>query len=114
MISPRRWMAILAVGAMVLTACNEDGDGTEDESPSVSESSGGPHETTEAPALSGELRVGAAGSEGEIAALEAVADAFMESNADVTVTLDTVESTGDFIAKLTEEFLAESPPDVFV
>jgi multiple sugar transport system substrate-binding protein len=73
-----------------------------------------PEETPTGGAPSGELRVGAAGSEGEIAAVEAVAEAFMDAYPGVTVVIDSVESTGDFMAKLTTEFQAGNPPDVFV
>jgi multiple sugar transport system substrate-binding protein len=87
----KRWVPVLAL--FLLAACE---DAPEDRS------------------SGGTLVVGAAGSEGEIAAIEAVADAFMAENPDVTVQVDSVESTGDFMAKLSTELQAGNPPDVFV
>ena len=64
--------------------------------------------------LSGAITVAAAGGEGEIKALQSVADAFMVANPGTTVTLDTVEGAGDLISKLTTAFAAQSAPDVFL
>jgi multiple sugar transport system substrate-binding protein len=64
--------------------------------------------------LAGTITVAAAGGEGEIKALQGVADAFMTDNPGTKVTLDTVEGAGDLISKLTTAFAAQSAPDVFV
>ena len=64
--------------------------------------------------LAGSITVAAAGGEGEIKALQGVADEFMVDNPGTTVTLDTVEGAGDLISKLTTAFAAQSAPDVFV
>ena len=64
--------------------------------------------------LSGAITLAAAGGEGEIKALQQVADAFMTANPGTTVTLDTVEGAGDLISKLTTSFAAHSAPDVFL
>ncbi|HUR13102.1 MAG TPA: sugar ABC transporter substrate-binding protein [Mycobacteriales bacterium] len=64
--------------------------------------------------LAGSITVAAAGGEGEIKALQSVADAFEVANPGTTVTLDTVEGAGDLIGKLTTAFAAQSAPDVFV
>lgn len=65
-------------------------------------------------ALSGAITVAAAGGEGEVKALEQVAEAFEAAHPGTTVTLDTVASPGDLGAKLTTSFAAGSAPDVFV
>lgn len=64
--------------------------------------------------ISGSITVAAAGGEGEIKALQDVADAFQKANPGTTVTLDTVEGPGDLVAKLTTSFAARSAPDVFL
>jgi multiple sugar transport system substrate-binding protein len=64
--------------------------------------------------LSGSITVAAAGGEGEVKALQEVADAFETAHPGTTVTLDTVASPGDLMAKLTTSFAAGSAPDVFV
>lgn len=64
--------------------------------------------------LSGAITVAAAGGEGEVKALQDVADAFENAHPGTTVTLDTAASAGDLIAKLTTSFAAGSAPDVFV
>jgi len=65
-------------------------------------------------ALAGTITVAAAGGEGEVKALQEVADAFEAAHAGTTVALDTVASAGDLVAKLTTSFAAGSAPDVFV
>lgn len=62
----------------------------------------------------GSIRVAAAGGEGEIKAVEALADAFEAANAGTTVQMETVASASELIGKLTTQFLAGNPPDVFV
>ncbi len=64
--------------------------------------------------LTGTITVAAAGGEGEVRALQGVADAFMAANPGTTVRLDTVAGAGDLIAKLTAAFVAGDVPDVFV
>lgn len=64
--------------------------------------------------LAGTITVAAAGGEGEIKALQEVADAFEAAHAGTTVELDTVASAGDLVAKLTTSFAAGSAPDLFV
>ncbi len=64
--------------------------------------------------LSGSISVAAGGGEGEIKALQKVADAFMAANAGTTVTLDTVGDAGELISKLTTAFAAGSQPDLFI
>lgn len=65
-------------------------------------------------ALRGSITVAAAGGDGEIRALQGVADAFMAAHPGTTVKLDTVAAAGELISKLTASFVAGSPPDVFV
>lgn len=64
--------------------------------------------------LSGSITIAAAGGDGEIKALQAVADAFEAANPGTTVTLDTVAEAGELIAKLTTAFVANSAPDMFL
>jgi multiple sugar transport system substrate-binding protein len=64
--------------------------------------------------LSGTITVAAAGGEGEIKALQSVADAFEQAHPGTTVTLDAVASASDLIGKLTTSFAGHSAPDVFV
>jgi multiple sugar transport system substrate-binding protein len=70
--------------------------------------------TTPGAHLTGSITVSAAGGEGEIKALQSVADAFMGAHPGTTVVLDTVAVAGELISKLTAAFLANRPPDVFV
>jgi multiple sugar transport system substrate-binding protein len=86
--------------AVLVVAC---GGGSGSRGPSGSDDS-----------LSGSIRVAAAGSEDEIAALRAVADAFTEGNPEATVDLDTAPDPGEVIAKLTTALVAGNAPDVFV
>jgi len=60
------------------------------------------------------LTVAAAGGDGEIRTLRAMADAFEVANPGTTVRLDTVPDAGELVAKLTVGFAAKSIPDVFV
>lgn len=64
--------------------------------------------------LSGAITVAAAGGDGEIKAVQAVADAFEAAHPGTTVTVDSVAAAGELISKLTTQFAAQSPPDVFV
>lgn len=64
--------------------------------------------------LSGTITVAAAGGEGEIKAVQAVADAFEAAHPGTTVTVDSVAAAGELVSKLTTQFAAQSPPDVFV
>jgi len=64
--------------------------------------------------VSGAITVAAAGGEGEVEALQDVADAFEAAHPGTTVTLDTVEGPADLVAKLTTSFAAHSAPDVFL
>ena len=65
-------------------------------------------------ALSGTLRVQAAGGEGELNALRSVVDAFETANPGVTVDFTGVAEQGDHLAKLTAGFASANPPDVFL
>lgn len=64
--------------------------------------------------MKGTITVAASGGEGEIKALQSVADAFMSTNPGTTVKLDTVAQAGEMIAKLTAAFVAGNAPDVFL
>jgi multiple sugar transport system substrate-binding protein len=64
--------------------------------------------------LAGSITVAAAGGEGEIKALQGVADAFETANPGTTVTLDTTADAGELIGKLTTAFATSSAPDLFV
>jgi multiple sugar transport system substrate-binding protein len=64
--------------------------------------------------LAGTITIAAAGGEGEIKALQEVADAFEAANPGTTVTLDAVAEAGELISKLTTAFVANSAPDVFL
>ena len=93
---------ILSLVAMTLlaTSCAEDDD---DKKASATPT-----------ALSGAITVAAAGGEGEIKALQGVADAFEVANPGTTITLDTVAEAGELVSKLTTAFAAGSAPDLFV
>ena len=65
-------------------------------------------------ALSGTLRVQAAGGEGELKAVQAVVDAFETANPGVQVDFTGVAEQGDHLAKLTAGFASGSPADVFL
>jgi multiple sugar transport system substrate-binding protein len=65
-------------------------------------------------ALAGSITVAAAGGEGEIKALQGVADAFQVANPGTTVRLDTVAAAGELVSKLTTAFAAGSAPDLFI
>lgn len=69
---------------------------------------------TSSAALSGAITVRAAGGEGEIKAVRALADAFVAANPGTSVNLVSVAGAGELIAKLTTEFTAHTPPDVFI
>lgn len=99
MTTVRRLLLPLLAVALLSAACSNDGPSTANPS---------------ATALSGSITVAAAGGEGEVKALQDVADAFEVANPGTTVTLDTVASPGDLIAKLTTSFAAGSAPDIFV
>lgn len=64
--------------------------------------------------LTGTITVRAAGGEGELKAVQALADAFVAAHPGTKVDLVTLSSPGDLVAKLTTEFAARTPPDVFV
>src|SRR5688500_3751814 len=65
-------------------------------------------------ALSGTLRIQAAGGEGEVKALQTMVDAFKTANPGVSVDFTGVAEQGDHLAKLTAGFAAGNPPDVFL
>ena len=64
--------------------------------------------------LTGSITVAASGGEGEITALQSVADAFMTANAGTTVKLDTVAGASELVGKLTADFVGGNAPDLFV
>jgi multiple sugar transport system substrate-binding protein len=75
----------------------------------------GEKKTKAAPSkLAGTITIAAAGGDGEIKALQEVADAFETANPSTTVTLDTVAEAGELISKLTTAFAAKSAPDLFL
>ncbi len=78
-----------------------------------SEGASQPDTASEGP-LSGSITVAAAGGEGEVKALQAVADAFEAKHPGTSVNLDTVAGAGDLIAKLTAAFVGDAVPDVFL
>jgi multiple sugar transport system substrate-binding protein len=83
--------------AAALTACGADD----------------PPASTQGP-LSGELRVQAAGGEGELNALRQLIEAYEAARPGVTVSFTGVPNQGDHIAKLSTAFAGGSPPDVFL
>ncbi|MBK5305619.1 MAG: sugar ABC transporter substrate-binding protein [Frankiaceae bacterium] len=95
---------VLALVAMVMLATSCANDST---FPTGAASTGS---TT----LSGAITVAAAGGDGEIKALQEVADAFEAAHPGTTVTLDTVAEAGELISKLTTAFVANSAPDMFL
>ena len=64
--------------------------------------------------LEGELRVQAAGGEGELNALRELIAAYEAARPGVTVAFTGVPSQGDHIAKLGTSFAGGNPPDVFL
>ena len=95
-VRPRnRWIPALSVLLFLLVACKKEAATPNEE-------------------LSGTIKVAAAGGEGEINALQGVADAFMAAHAGTKVELDTVAAAGELISKLTAAFLAGKGPDVFI
>jgi multiple sugar transport system substrate-binding protein len=65
-------------------------------------------------ALSGSLRIQAAGGEGELKALQEVVAAFEAANPRLTVDFTGVAEQGDHLAKLTAGFAAGNAPDAFL
>ncbi len=98
-----RMVATVAAMLALVGACSE-GTKNPQASPSSSVTS----------TLSGSITVAAAGGEGEVNALQSVADAFEAAHPGTTVTLDTVAGAGDLIAKLTAAFVAKDVPDLFL
>lgn len=92
----KRLLALLVAGALA-AGCSGSGETT---------AGGG--------AIRGELRLTAAGGEGEIRALQGLVDAFEASYPEVEVTLDAVASPGDLVTKLTTGFAGRTAPDVFL
>jgi len=92
--------AVAVALALVLTGCMSPG--------------GEPAAPSSGTALSGTIRVAAAGGEGEIKAVQRVAAAFTAGHTGTKVELDTVAEAGELISKLTTEFVAGDQPDVFV
>ncbi len=88
--------SVLVVSALALTACGNS------DTPAATDR------------LSGSITVAAAGGEGELKALQSVADAFETAHPGTTVTVDGVAAAGELISKLTTQFAARTPPDVFV
>jgi multiple sugar transport system substrate-binding protein len=73
--------------------------------------------TTGAPAAAGEpttVSLLVSGGPAEQAAYQAVVDSFNAGQSEVRVEMGAVASTGDFITRLTTDFAAGSPPDVFL
>lgn len=70
--------------------------------------------STPSSSVQGEITVAAAGGEGEVKALQKMADAFEQANPGVTVTLDLAGDPGELISSLTTSFAAGRQPDVFV
>ena len=99
----RAAVALVAAACLTLAGCASD-----DDEPTPSASSGAPA------ALSGTLRVQAAGGEGELKAVQSVVDAFEAANTGVKVDFVGVAEQGDHLAKLTAGFAAQNPPDVFL
>lgn len=65
-------------------------------------------------ALTGTIRLQASGGEGEIKAIEELADAFERAYPGTTVELVPVAQAEEHVAKLTAAFAAGRPPDVFL
>lgn len=96
---PSRLLGLAAITGVLLSACS---DGTTRS------------EGASAGTLSGTITVRAAGGEGELKAVQALADAFVAAHPGTKVDLVTLSNPGDLVAKLTTEFAARTPPDVFV
>ncbi len=92
-------LATAAVLAALLAAC-----GSSSSSPRLSTEGEGPTS----------IRLTLFGDPVETAGYQTMVDEFMETNPDVTVTLAPVAKQDDLLAKLTTEFAAGDPPDVFL